>query len=260
MRIEGPPYHSLLRGRVVAHRSREDGTSTGEIDALVVAISDDEPLIGVRPLGTVGGGGLTTPDGTTKARGLYAVPPIGAAVGIFCHGGDPENAYYIAGWWGEPGGNVETPDHGLGGGVPRGDPDIVVWELERWKIIISDKATPTKFRVESKEDPDLFFEIDVDTKTLTARSSKLVRIEAKGSPDAFVELDGSSGKITIQGTDVRLGDAAAAEALVLGNVFLTLFNTHKHLGVTVGGGVTGFPDPGTLMVAATHLSSKVKTA
>ncbi|KKN75993.1 hypothetical protein LCGC14_0375500 [marine sediment metagenome] len=63
-------------------------------------------------------------------------------------------------------------------------------------------------------------------------------------------------KLTI-GSEVFLGSTGASERLVKGDALLTLFNTHKHLGVTTGPGVSGFPDPSTLMTAA-ELSSKHK--
>ncbi len=257
MEVTGP----LFIGPAVARVSDvNDPLKIGRVKARCALFGDQETFWAL-PMGTVGGGGRKDANDVISGRGLFAVPPVGAWVALFFHLGDPTEVFYLSGWWGEHGEDgTEVPDHKLGGGVEKGDPEVVVYELDKWRIVISDKVTPTKFRIESKEDPDLFYEIDADAGTMTARVSAKIRIEAKGSPnDSFIEIDGATGRIIIETTDLRLGDTLAAEALVLGNAFLTLFNTHKHIGVTVGVGVSGVPDPSTIMVPATHLSAKSKT-
>jgi len=63
-------------------------------------------------------------------------------------------------------------------------------------------------------------------------------------------------RIVIEADTIELGEGAA-EAVIKGSAFQTLFNGHKHTGGTAAG-LTGTPTPDSLM-SASHVSSKVKT-
>ena len=79
-------------------------------------------------------------------------------------------------------------------------------------------------------------------------------VTLRETPDSFLEIDGASGKIVVQTSDLRLGDATATEAVVLGTAFATLFNAHVH--PDPASGFTGVPT--VAMVSPTHLSIGVK--
>jgi hypothetical protein len=73
--------------------------------------------------------------------------------------------------------------------------------------------------------------------------------------DGKVIIENANTKITIKANgDIELGEEAV-EKLVLGNAFMTLFNSHTH--ATAGVGPPSTPLP--LMIEATHLSGKNKT-
>lgn len=166
---------------------------------------------------------LGTVGGGNPQRGIFAVPAVGSSVGILFASGNLDNSFYLPGWFAEPDSGKETPDPGVTD-TP-GNPTLVMWETAKWKIILS--TDNNKLRIESKDTP------------------------------AFIEIDGATQEMTLSTTDLKLGGAGAAQALVLGTAFLALFNSHTHAGVTVGAGVTGPPAP--LMVAGTHTSTVSKT-
>jgi len=53
------------------------------------------------PLGTVGGG--------SRDQGWFAVPEVGAEVGVFFRAGDVDAPHYICAHWGKPNGRSEVP-------------------------------------------------------------------------------------------------------------------------------------------------------
>jgi phage baseplate assembly protein V len=89
-------------------------------------------------------------------------------------------------------------------------------------------------------------EIDVDDagKKVTVKSAEghsvvmddgAKSIEVRTSEGQSVKLDGKTGTVTVSGTTVtlsagtvNLGGPAAAQSLVLGELFMTLFNAHVH--------------------------------
>lgn len=245
--VIGPEYIGPAVGQVCR---RDDPLKIGRVKVLCPAVFGSRESFWALPIGTMNGGSIKKTDDTYESRGLFAVPAIGANVALFFHLGDSTELFYMGGWFHEDGGG-KTPASGLPG-IDPGDPDVVVWEFQDWKLIVSDKATKTRFRIESKTDPDTFYDIDPETGVMTARMSAKVRFEAKGSPDSFIELDGASGKIVVSTPALELGGVGATEAAVLGSALLTLFNMHTH---NETGGVTGVPN--TLMIAGTHTSLQV---
>jgi uncharacterized protein involved in type VI secretion and phage assembly len=64
----------------------------------------------------------------------------------------------------------------------------------------------------------------------------------------------SSGGVLIKSTAVKVGSGGAAQSLVLGDAFMTLFNSHTH---PTGVGPSG--PPVVPMIAGSHISTKHKT-
>jgi uncharacterized protein involved in type VI secretion and phage assembly len=77
------------------------------------------------------------------------------------------------------------------------------------------------------------------------------KVTVKDKAGNFIEL--SSNGIVIKGTAVKIGSGSAAESLVLGDAFMTLFNAHTH---PTGVGPSG--PPVTPMVTGSHVSTKHK--
>ncbi len=248
MEVIGPHYIGPAVAQVCR---RDDPLKIGRVKVLCPAVFGERESFWALPIGGPGGGGVKKTDETYEPRGLFAVPRIGANVALFFHLGDSTELFYMGGWFHEDGGS-KAPASGLAGTLA-GDPDVTIWEFNDWKLIVSDKAGVARFRIESKTDPDTFYDIDPESGLMTARMSAKIRFEAKGSPDSFIELDGASGKIVASTPALELGAAGATEAAVLGSAMLTLFNAHTHNDPISG--VTGVPN--TSMVAGTHTSAKV---
>lgn len=229
------PYHFAI-GEVAERDNR------GRVRVKCSALFGNNLSFWALPLGTLCGGGITK-GGTVTPYGFYSPPPLGAKVGLLCHLGDHTELFYLPGWWGGEGTATEVPDASALAGVNRGDPDVPVFELSKWRVIISDKATPTVFRIQSKENSNLYVEIDADN----------AKIRVQTSATSYIEIDGTSGKIVINSTTTELGTAGATEAAVLGTAFLALYNAHTHPDPVSGS--TG--PPSAPMVAGTHTSTKV---
>jgi uncharacterized protein involved in type VI secretion and phage assembly len=83
----------------------------------------------------------------------------------------------------------------------------------------------------------------------TAGSEKVTVVDKAGNS---IEL--SSSGIVIKASAVKIGSSGASESLVLGDAFMTLFNSHTH---PTGVGPSG--PPASPMVAGSHVSAKHKT-
>lgn len=224
-----PPYLGMVPGEVIDNNpDDEEVKGLGAVMVIAPSIMGLTPIGPCLPLGTVGGGGAHNKE--TKVPnpwGIFAVPPMGSAVALWFLGGDIDEAYYLPANWGKPEGASlsEVPDPSSVG-AQRGDPSVVVWETDKWRVI------------------------------LAGASFDKMRIESKTTPTSFLEIDGATGKMSLETTNLELGGALATEAAVLGTAFTTLFNAHTHAGVTVGAGATGPPTP--LMVPGVHTSLSVK--
>src|SRR5215471_17336448 len=94
---EGDRYLGLYVGVVV---KRDDDEKLGRVRVRVPGLIEPASAWAF-PLGTVGGG--------SDARGFYAVPEVGAEVGVLFHQGDVDHPYYLCGHWGKPDGRTEVP-------------------------------------------------------------------------------------------------------------------------------------------------------
>ncbi|HET6496607.1 MAG TPA: phage baseplate assembly protein V [Thermoleophilia bacterium] len=214
-----PPYVSVMPGEVRQTEWPNGHThkGIGAILAICPSVAGDQLIGPCLPLGTVGGG--------APNRGIFSVPEVGSAVGLLFVGGDTAAPFYLPGWWGCPGGVVETPAAGPSfGGAKPGDPNIVIWETSHWRVVLANTSWDR------------------------------LRVESKTTPGSFIEIEGATGKMTLETADLNLGSGAATEAAVLGTVFLALFNAHTHNDPVSG--VTGVPN--SPMVPGTHTSTRVK--
>jgi hypothetical protein len=246
-------WYGLYMARVVEHVTFSDGSGIGGVRVLCPVLYGDAKSPTCFPLGGAGGGGFFNPNGVAVKRGLFAVPPIGSDVAIGLYGGDPNLPLCFPGWWHNRG-TIDNPDLDTPSSpkqtVPQGSPLAVVWETDKWRILIEDGASP-KLRFEKKGNEDTAVEIDGTTEVVEIQS------KPSGGQTAKVTIDGATGTVTVDAdTEIKLG-ASAMEKLVKGSTFLTFFNAHTHGGVTVGAGAT--TGPVAPMLDATHLSQLAKT-
>lgn len=227
----------------------EDPEGLGRVTFCVPALMGNIILPWARPLGTLWGGGVRNADGTVEPQGVFAVPPINASIGIFFVGGDLSFPYYIAGWFSDtPDGDVTETPSSPNQTSPKGSPKAVLFETTKWRMLFDDDDGTPLFRLERKGSEETVIEINGDREDITLRS------KPAGGQESCVVIDGDSGTITIDGdTEILLG-AGAAEKLLKGSTFLTLYNAHTHpeTGATTG-------TPVVPMVDLTHLSQKTKT-
>ena len=95
--------------------------------------------------------------------------------------------------------------------------------------------------------------VDDSAKTITLETNgKKVKIEASGT----ITVSGTT--IVLDGSSIKLGGTGASQSLVLGDLFMAMFNTHVH-NCTGLGAPTGPPIPPNNMLP-THLSQISKTS
>lgn len=228
----------------------EDPEGLGRVKFHVPALMGTAIMDWARPIGTLFGGGVRNTDGTVEPHGVFAVPAIHAAVGIFFVGGDLSFPYYIAGWFSvtPDGDNTEVPVSPKQTSA-KGSPKAVLFETKHWRMLFDDDAGTPLFRIEKKGNEETVIEINGDREDITLRS------KPAGGQESCVVIDGLSGTITIDGDSQILLGAGAVEKLMKGSSVLTLYNAHTHPDPVSG--VTGTPV--VPMIDATHLSQKSKT-
>ncbi len=166
------------------------------------------------------------PFGGGKNRGFFVLPDVGDTVWIEFEAGDPSRPIWSGTFWGAPGATGGEDDLGT--------------------------ATGTE-APEGADSP-------AGPKQYVLRTSKghLISLDDEGGVVVVAESSGAEiritgdGEIIVKADTIKLG-ADAAEKLVLGNSFMTLFNSHTH---PTGVGPSG---PPAQQMASTHLSSVSKT-
>lgn len=200
----------------------DDPLGIGRVRARVPTVLGETVLTGwALPAAPFGGG---------KDRGLLAVPEGGDTVWIEFANGDLSRPIWSGAFWGAPessGGQDDlSPEQGAKGTeVPTSEGK----RAGRGHVVLRTKAGHR-----------LAFDDDGG-----------VVIVANGGGKAEIRLT-KEGEVIITAEKIKLG-AGAAEALVKGNAFQTLFNQHTH---PTGVGPSGPPAQPML---ATHLSSKNST-
>lgn len=127
-----------------------------------------------------------------------------------------------------------------------GDPDLPIWTgcvLKNDEPHFEAKSVSPRAR-SIKTEEGLRVTLDDSVKEIT--------IQAKDNTKIVLKLDDE--KVIIDAESIELGEGAS-EALVLGDAFQSLFNSHTHSGVDPGGGTSG---PPSQSMTSSHLSSKHK--
>lgn len=125
------------------------------------------------------------------------------------------------------------------------DKKIVITSKENHSITLDDQGK--KATVKTSGGP----KVEIDD------AAKKITIDTNGKS---VTIDGNSGTITLtgmtivlSGTSIKLGGDAATQSLVLGEAFLTAFNTHTH-NCTAPGTPSGPPVPPLTPVVLSKIS------
>lgn len=135
------------------------------------------------PLGTCGGG--------SKDRGFFAVPEVGAEVGVLFHLGDAGAPYFLPGNWGRPDGVSEVPEE-----AQKSPPDNRVLATETFRVELDETKGQRKLGLTNRKTGDhLVFDAEENTITLQGTSS--ITIRAAGA----IHLD--APHVTISGRVVR---------------------------------------------------------
>jgi uncharacterized protein involved in type VI secretion and phage assembly len=168
------------------------------------------------------------PFGGGKSYGILFMPQAGDTVWIEFAAGDLGRPIWSGGFWGAPetAGGARDLATTTGNEVPTGDGDAAV--------------NPGDLVLRTRAGHRLIFD---DAGEIT--------ILANGNGKTEIRLT-RDGEVLITADTIKLG-ANAAESLVLGDAFKSLFNQHTH---PTGVGPSG---PPSMPMAAQHLSTKTKT-
>ena len=197
---------------------RDDPKKIARLRALVPEVfGEDEECGWALPCAPWGGG---------KNRGLFAMPDVGDTVWIEFEAGDPMRPIWAGTFWGAP----------ESGG---GEDDLA-----------------KKAGAETPEGPD--GPPKPGHHVLRTTAGHLISLDDEGGVIVIAEASGAEvritgdGEVIVTADKIKLG-ANAEEALVLGDAFKTLFNSHTH---PTGVGPSG---PPTQQMSGSQLSQVSKT-
>ena len=210
-----PSFYGKYAGVV---SNRDDPKKIARLRAKVPEVfGEDEECGWALPCAPWGGG---------KNRGFFALPDVGDTVWIEFEAGDPMRPIWAGTFWGAPQSSGGEDDLGTEAGA------------------------------ETPEGPD--GPPDPGHHVLRTTAGHLISLDDAGGVIVIAEASGAEvritgeGEITIKADKIKLG-ANAEEALVLGDAFKTLFNSHTH---PTGVGPSG---PPTQPMSTSHLSQVSKT-
>jgi len=134
------------------------------------------------PLGTMGG---------AKNQGFFAVPELGAEVGVLFNQGDVDAPYYLPAQWGKPGGVSEVPEE-----AQRSPPDNRVFATSTFRIELDESEGARKLKLTNRKTGDTLL-FDAETNTITLEGTTAITLRAVGA----ITLD--AAVITLAGRVVR---------------------------------------------------------
>jgi hypothetical protein len=198
----------------------DDPLHLGRLRAKVPAVLGEDVETGwAFPCAPFGGG---------RDHGLLLLPSVGDTVWMEFVGGEVSRPVWTGAFWGSPEGSGGQDDLGEGAGteVPHSEgqpagPGLFVLR------------TPAGHRLVLDDDGEMV-------------------ILANGNDKAQIRLT-RGGEVILTAEKILLGGSSAREPLVLGQAFLTLFNSHTH---PTGVGPSGPPAP---QLTPSQLSAKTHT-
>ncbi|HET9621800.1 MAG TPA: phage baseplate assembly protein V [Kofleriaceae bacterium] len=181
-----PRYTALYLGCVV---DRADPACLGRVRVRIPGLVEPASAWAF-PLGTVGGG--------SAARGFFAVPEVGAEVGVLFHQGDVDQPWYLPAHWGMPGGHTEVPS--AAGGLSATDtPNVRVFETPRFELVFDDRDGHEALRIRDKRSGDQV-ELDGGAMGITLKATSALILQA----DGLVRIEATTltlnGRLVLPGT------------------------------------------------------------
>jgi hypothetical protein len=132
---------------------------------------------------------LATGGGGAAGCGLFAVPPVGADVGVLFAQADPDAPFWLAGPWGRPDGQSEVPFEGQAG------PAVRVLSTPTLAVVLDERAGAQVLRLVNRRTGDTVV-LDVATHTISIEATTELRLRAVGR----ISIDALS--VTINGRPV----------------------------------------------------------
>jgi uncharacterized protein involved in type VI secretion and phage assembly len=174
---DDPRYTGLYLGHVV---DRADPERLGRVRVRIPGLIEPASAWAF-PLGTVGGG--------SAGRGFFAVPEVGAEVGVLFHQGDVDHPYYLCGHWGVPdnGPELPSPARGLS---PADTPQVRAFETARFVLVFDDRGGHESLVIRDKTSGDQI-EFDGSAMGITVQATSALILKA-------------DGLVSIQGTAVQI--------------------------------------------------------
>ena len=216
LRVFEERYRSRFFGKYEGVVSDDaDPLEIGRLRVLVPAVLGDMQSGWALPCVPFGGG---------KDRGMLCLPSIGDTVWVEFAAGDPSRPIWTGSFWGAPSSSGGADDLGEGTGS----------ELPTHE---GTKAGPGKHLLRTKAGHRIYLDDD----------GELVVI-ANGNDKTEIRLT-KTGEVVIKADKIKLGEGAT-KAVVLGDDFMQLFNSHTH---PTGVGPSG---PPAQPMMGSHLSTK----
>jgi len=182
---DDPRYTGLYIGQVV---DRADPERLGRVRVRVPGLVEPASAWAF-PLGTVGGG--------SAQRGFFAVPQLGAEVGVLFHQGDVDHPYYLAGHWGKPDGATEVPEPVKDLSVTD-TPQVRAFETGRFLLVFDDRAGQEALVIKDKRSGDQL-EFDGVGMGITIKGTSALILKA----DGIVSIEGTTvvinGRLVLPG-------------------------------------------------------------
>ena len=182
---DDPRYTGLYIGQVV---DRADPERLGRVRVKVPGLVEPASAWAF-PLGTVGGG--------SDRRGFFAVPEVGAEVGVLFHQGDVDHPYYLCGHWGKPDGATEVPEPVKSLSVAD-TPQVRAFETGRFLLVFDDRAGHEALVIKDKRSGDQL-ELDGVGMGITIKGTSALILKA----DGIVSIEGTTvvinGRLVLPG-------------------------------------------------------------
>lgn len=176
---DAAPMLGLYVGYVT---QRDDPEQLGRVKVCIPGLLEPESAW-AWPLGTGGGG--------SKDTGLFAVPEVGAEVGVFFNRGDVDAPYFLAANWGKPNGESEVPEE-----AQRPLPNNRVLATPTFRVELDESKGARKLRLTNRKTGDhLVFDAEENSVTLEATTA--ITLKAVGA----ISLEAT--QVTIAGRVVR---------------------------------------------------------
>lgn len=181
---EIPPNLALYHGEVV---DNADPLRIGRVKVRIGGLIDERSAWAF-PMATVGGG--------AGSSGFFAVPKVGADVGVWFKNGDEDHPFYVTGPWAIPEGQNQAPEpvHNV---APEDVHKIQVFESDRWRLVFDNREAAARFAIVDKQLGTNVVEFDGVQQGLTIRGTIGINIE-------------SPGTIRIRGTNVEINGRPVA--------------------------------------------------